>query len=172
MNERILHIVRGVLTAALCLALACGLWQVAARMLFHQELPDVLGYAPLAVVSGSMEPAISVGDLVVVHREGAYQAGDVIAFQDGGALTTHRIVAEGPEGFVTKGDANNAQDARPVAAEQVAGRVVLAIPFAGSAALFLRTPPGLALFAALGLVLVLWPDARTRADRKKARCVA
>ena len=172
MSGRIASIVRAVLGAALCLALACCLWQVAARTIFHQELPSVLGYSLLAVASGSMEPALSAGDLVVVHREDGYRVGDVVAFWDEGSLTTHRLVAEAPEGFATKGDANNVQDGRPVAAGQIAGRVVLAVPFVGAAALFLRTPAGLALLAVLGLLLVFWPDAHARARRRGEECAA
>lgn len=170
MRAGLVKTVRIILAAGICLVLACGLWQMVARALFHQELPSVLGYSALSVASGSMEPALSVGDLAVIHQEEKYQVGDVIAFWDEGVLTTHRAVSEGSDGFVTKGDFNNAQDARPVAAEQIAGRMVLAIPLAGSAILFLRTPQGLLLLLALGLLLIVLPDAAARLRSRGERC--
>lgn len=164
--------IRAALVAMLCAGLLCNLWLLASAALFPGELPGVLGFSPLAVASGSMEPALSTGDLAVVHREASYQAGDVVAFWDGGSLTTHRIVAEGPEGFVTKGDSNNVQDPRPVAPDQVAGRVVLAVPLVGEAVLFLRTPAGLGLLVALGLAALVLPDGLRRVRRRGEECAA
>lgn len=163
--------VRIVLATVLCLVVACGLWFIVARTVFHQEQPSVFGYLPLAVVSGSMEPAVSVGDLMVVHQEEAYRVGDVVAFWDGGSLTTHRIVAQTPAGFITKGDANNAQDSQPVVQEQIAGRMVLAFPAVGSVLLFLRTPLGLLVLVTMGVVAVVLPECAGRTRRKKERCV-
>ncbi len=151
--------IRTTLVVVLCAGLLCNLWLLASAALFPRELPGVLGFSPLAVASGSMEPALSASDLAIVHREGSYRVGDVVAFWDGGSLTTHRIVADGPEGFVTKGDFNNAQDALPVAPEHVAGRVVLSVPLVGGAALFLRTPAGLGLLVVVGLAVLVLPDA-------------
>lgn len=164
--------IRTTLVVVLCAGLLCNLWLLASTALFPRELPGVLGFSPLAVASGSMEPALSAGDLAIVHREGSYQVGDVVAFWDGGSLTTHRIVADGPEGFVTKGDFNNAQDALPVAPEHVAGRVVLSVPLVGGAALFLRTPAGLGLLVVVGLAALVLPDALRRVRRRGEGCAA
>lgn len=59
-----------------------------------------------------MEPAVSAGDLVLVHRREAYGRGDIVMFDNGGISVTHRIVKKAKEGFVTKGDANNVPDIR------------------------------------------------------------
>ena len=164
--------IRTTLVVVLCAGLLCNLWLLASAALFPRELPGVLGFSPLAVASGSMEPALSAGDLAIVHREGSYRVGDVVAFWDGGSLTTHRIVADGPEGFVTKGDFNNAQDALPVAPGHVAGRVVLSVPLVGGAALFLRTPAGLGLLVVVGLAVLVLPDALRRVRRRGEECAA
>ena len=64
------------------------------------------------VESGSMEPSIMTGALVIVRPAESYQIGDVIMFNDRGARvpTTHRVVDTYSQGgrtwFVTKGDAN------------------------------------------------------------------
>ena len=82
------------LIALLCLALGCSLWQLAARALFPQQLPMIGGYAQLTVLSGSMEPAFSAGDLIIIHRETSYQVGDIVSFWDEGSLTTHRLIGQ------------------------------------------------------------------------------
>ena len=75
--------------------------------------PVLLGY----VTSDSMEPTISEGDGFVVvpaFATGEPETGDVVVFDaqelhDGG-LTTHRVVDETDEGYITKGDANPFRD--------------------------------------------------------------
>jgi signal peptidase len=110
------------------------------------------------VLSGSMEPAISPGDAVVVASVPAASiaVGDVITFRTPGSdvPVTHRVVdvTEGPDGqraFVTKGDANEDADLRPVTAQQVVGRVALTVPYVGYVIQFVNSPTG---FVALVLV--------------------
>lgn len=170
MMRRILKLAHALLIALLCLILLCNLWQLAAQGLLHQKLPTVFGYAQLTVLSGSMEPAFSAGDMLIIHREESYQVDDVISFWDEGSLTTHRIISQGPEGFTTKGDFNNAQDSRPVSPDEIAGRVVFVLPLAGRAFLFLRTPPGLLLLLLLGLILLFLPDLWGKLRYKGRRC--
>ncbi|WP_162802055.1 signal peptidase I [Ornithinimicrobium murale] len=108
-------------------------------------IPRLTGWVPLTVLSGSMEPTIPTGSLVVVERlqgEGdlaEVAVGDVVTFmprpQDP-TLVTHRVVsiggrADGSTVLVTKGDANGANDPDPVAAEQARGLVRYHIPYAG-----------------------------------------
>ena len=131
--------------AALAAIVGFNIWQIAARSLFGQELPGLLGYSALAVMSGSMEPAISAGDLLIIHRKAVYQEGDVISFSDNGNYITHRLIGQTDGGFITQGDSNNVPDPEPVYAEQIVGRAVLVIPGLGGALMFLRTPAGILL---------------------------
>ena len=78
-----------------------------------------------------MEPAIRADDLVIVHRQETYSAGDVIMFRSGANTTTHRVTEVTAEGYRTKGDANNTADADTVPPADVLGRVVLTLHGAG-----------------------------------------
>lgn len=99
-------------------------------------VPRVLGGAALTVLTGSMEPTYSPGDMVVSVPQDQYQVGDVVTFQPVAgdpALITHRVVgiALGAEtAYITRGDANGADD-DPVTPEQVMGRVVYHVPYVG-----------------------------------------
>ena len=98
-----------------------------------------VGLLPLfstAIATGSMEPEIAVGDMVVVadwQRDLA--VGDVIAYARDGKTIVHRIVEidQQPEStaYITQGDANNAPDVDPVQQSQVEGKVVARIPALG-----------------------------------------
>ena len=77
-----------------------------------QDLATINGYAVLEVVSGSMEPTIHIGDLIVIDTKYQdYKNGDIVTFYDvDNSFVTHRIVSIDEEKMITKGDANNTED--------------------------------------------------------------
>ncbi|MCS7132393.1 MAG: signal peptidase I [Aigarchaeota archaeon] len=83
---------------------------------------------PLLIVkSGSMRPALEVGDVILMEpvRPEELEVGDVIIFHNpiSGDLIVHRIVKKTPEGVYTKGDANPGIDWwSPVPYENIVGR--------------------------------------------------
>lgn len=90
------------------------------------------------VQSGSMEPAIQTGSIVVIMPKETYAVGDVITFGEESETsipTTHRIVADiisgGQIRFETKGDANEEKDSGSVAVSEVIGKVLFSIPYIG-----------------------------------------
>jgi signal peptidase I len=100
----------------------------------------VAGYKPVAVYSGSMEPKIPVGGLVLDRAIPAKEVrvGDVITFTDPyvkGRLVTHRVVdiLETPTGLAyrTKGDANPGRDPWTIRLAGQVGRVSFSVPVAG-----------------------------------------
>lgn len=124
-------------------------------------IPGQPGLELRIVESGSMEPAIMTGSLVVVRATGSYQVGDVITFDRPGSVvpTTHRIIAVLEEGgqtvFTTKGDANEEADTDPALASQVRGQVLLSVPRVGFILDFARQPVGFALLIVLPAVMII-----------------
>lgn len=120
---------------------------------------SALGYRVYVVESGSMEPALGVGDAILVRdlhgtRRGSVAVGDIITFAvDGGAFgtVTHRVVSvvDSPVGeqYVTKGDANRAADSSPVAPDRIVGEVVARFPGLGRVSRAASSP---LVLAALG----------------------
>lgn len=105
----------------------------------------VFTYAPRVILSGSMEPEIRIGDVVIIHKiEGKdVQVGDVILFPyQKDMKVTHRIIAvseqQGIKLFTTKGDANPQPDVDLVPADNVQGKVVTIIPKIGWLTLIFR----------------------------------
>lgn len=102
------------------------------------------------VTSGSMEPELSAGDGFLAVPEtltGSPEEGDVIVYESETTvgqdrLTTHRIVADTEEGYVTQGDANPFTDQDsgepPVQEDQIVARAltidgsVVGIPYLGT----------------------------------------
>lgn len=104
-------------------------------------IPRIAGATPYTVLTGSMEPDLPPGTLVVVRPVDAEDValGDVITFQlESGKPTvaTHRVVAvgtrlDGEQVFTTRGDANGTPDRNPVRAVQVQGRLWYSVPYLG-----------------------------------------
>lgn len=98
-------------------------------------LPRLMGYEVYEVVSGSMEPEISVGSVIYVKAvmPEDVREEDVIAFWSGSSVVTHRVVENRLEEreFVTKGDANAAEDLRAVPYTELIGRVIRHFPKVG-----------------------------------------
>src|SRR3990167_25572 len=148
---------------------------LAAMAIAYIAIPT-FGNKALIVRSGSMQPAIKVGDLVVVQTQrgiltplssaiiSSYRKGDIVAFsseKNAKLFTTHRIVGkevkDGKVFYQTKGDANNAPDNNLVAEESVIGKTVVRLPYFGRLFAFAKSNVGfpiLVIFPAL-LVIIL-----------------
>ena len=104
------------------------------------KVPDVFGYKPFIVLSGSMETKIHVGDLIITKLVDpkTLKEKDVIAFRDEeNTVTTHRIIEivekDGEKYFITKGDNNDSQDQNMVSYDDVEGIYITRIPGFGNA---------------------------------------
>lgn len=98
----------------------------------------IIGYKPVVVLSGSMEPAYPVGSLIY-YKTASFEdidKNDAITFYiDSDTLVTHRVVVKNEisQTFVTKGDANPTNDADPVEYKNVAGKALeIYLPVIGS----------------------------------------
>jgi signal peptidase I len=118
------------------------LWIALLGFVVLLALSRVTPYEVLVVRSGSMEPSIHTGGIVIVDRQAqALKVGDVASFREpSGSVVTHRVVGMDDAGYITRGDANGADDAtaRPRAA--VYGTVVLALPILGYGIHWLEQP--------------------------------
>ncbi len=114
------------------------------------------GYYILAVATGSMEPVIEPGDLVLVAPlDGSPQPGTIVAYTDpqSGSVVVHRVVDTSGGMFVARGDANEAPDP-PAPLEAILGRVALRVPRLGWPYLALAEATGSPLAASMVLALL------------------
>lgn len=122
---------------------------VVALLAVSVVVPRALGATPYTVLTGSMEPTMPPGTLVVVKPvdPGEISVGDVVTYQlESGKPTvvTHRVVssgltAGGEQVFTTKGDANESPDPDPVRPVQIRGERVYFVPYVGRVTTFVTT---------------------------------
>lgn len=153
----------GLLAALILINLYLG----ANKAITRNPIPDVFGFSPLVVLSGSMEPAIYPGDVIVIRQQAAdrYQIGDVVTYLAGATPYTHRIVGEENGVFSLKGDNNNVVD-EFLTADRFEGKMVLRIPKMGAAIVFFKRPPGMAALGLLFILIVYGGDLYRTARRK------
>lgn len=143
--------------AALFLLIAALLCYTAIARAMGNPLPTVFGWGNAVVLSGSMEPELPVGSLLLIHREESYKVGEIVTYEDeSGSLVTHRLASLENGEAVTKGDANNTEDA-PFPASQIYGKVWAVLPGVGSMILWLKTPPGICSVLLIGGILLIVP---------------
>lgn len=138
----------------------------------------LVGLQVFNVISGSMEPTYSVGDLLYVKAvdPDSVKVGDPITFvlNEDLVVATHRVVAIDGENrqFTTKGDANETEDASPVHFNNLIGVPVFAIPLLGYVSAYIQSPPGMYVAIAFGAVLlaaVFLPDMLTGKEKKEEK---
>lgn len=146
-------------------ALSCAFLTLAVALLGGLMLAATAGYRGYTVMSGSMEPVIATGDLVVNQPIGPLDArvGDVVTFLDpggSGRLITHRVqsidVMPQIVDVVTKGDANTAVERWSIVRDGRLGRVVLDVPRVGYAMAVLRSRLGQVAMVVLPALLLMF----------------
>ena len=119
------------------------------------------------VLSGSMEPDIKIGSVVIVKPVDRYEVGDVVTFgrdDRDNVPTTHRIIdvriVEGETRFVTKGDANDDRDGRELTEKDINGKVLFDIPYMGFILDMAKKPLGFAVLIGIPAVVIVSDEFR------------
>lgn len=155
-------------TTIVILMIICAVFLLGSRL---------IGFQCYNVISPSMEPEYSVGDLIYVKEVDPedVKVGDVITFvvNEDLVVGTHRVVKIDSEKkqFTTKGDMNDAEDASPVHFNNLIGVPKFAIPKLGYVSDFIQNPPGMYITLAAGLIIILLvflPDILKKKEKDEA----
>lgn len=140
--KKFIHIVLSmVLVALIFIILGLGISQY----ILHKSPPDIFGYAPVDVLTGSMEPVFSPGDVIIIEKNADYGKNDIVTYTDESTLITHRIIYKTEDGYITKGDANNVADDELVKKSQIIGKYLFTIPYVGLLRIWTKSPIGILL---------------------------
>lgn len=102
---------------------------------------EFLGINIFTVISGSMEPKISIGDVIITKKANEIKEGDIIAFEHSNIITVHRVnkIAQenGKTLYQTKGDNNNTVDENLISRDNIIGVYFFKIPAMGKIQMFI-----------------------------------
>ena len=133
-SEKIISVFTSILLAFAAMFCAFVIYQIR-----HDGYVTVFGCSVFHVVSGSMEPEIAQGALIISQKTEIedIEVGDIISFRSlessmSGSIVTHRVTAihqkDGDPCFITRGDANNSVDAFYVTRDNFVGRIIYYTP--------------------------------------------
>lgn len=134
-------------------------------------IPSIWGYKPLVVISGSMEPTLTVGGILYYHEKNIedFISNDILVYELNDHIISHRVHDITENGFITKGDANNSYDSLLVNEEQILGEGTnWSIPYIGYYADFIYRHKYL-LVISLGVVIIDLLSEKYKEHRMKER---
>lgn len=144
-NKKIIHILGNILFYVVLISLISTSFLMIKSQREGKQT-SIMGNKFFTVMTGSMQPTIMVGDLVIVKEVPKEQIkdGDIITFKSENSenITTHRVKEVLNDGitikYVTQGDANNTTDPNPINSNMLIGKVVKCVPKIGSLMLFMK----------------------------------
>lgn len=127
----------------LTIIMAYNISLIIQSVLKPNKTPSFLGIKTYVIISGSMEPNINIGDIVITKDKEDLQVGDIISYRKGHSVITHRISQvsyneNGEKIYKTKGDNNNTEDSEEISTADIEGKVVKVIPKLGKISLVLQ----------------------------------
>ena len=178
-KQKLLTIIGTILCIILLPILIINVTLIAKSYINTEEVPSLGGVFPMIVLTDSMYPEISAGDLIICNtaEPEEIQVDDVISFFDpmgsGTSVVTHRVLEivqeDGQLSYRTKGDNNNAEDQVLVPQDNLVGIYRSRIPGLGNVAMFMQTTPGLILCVVCPVLLMEGFDMLRRKKYEKAK---
>ena len=135
--------------------------------------PEFFGYKTFNIVSGSMEPTLSINDIVIIKKCDIknIRKDDIITFKIENEIITHRVINIKLEDerlvFVTKGDSNEVTDIENVEYYQIEGKYIKKIPKIGKLFSILKNKYIFSLI--LILLIICYIIQKKNLQRKKER---
>jgi len=142
-----------IITIFLILLVMFNIYNFYCIKILKQDLVSINGYAVLEVVSGSMEPTIHVGDLVIINtNEKNYQKDDIVTFRDvDDSFVTHRIKEINKDKMITRGD-NNDSDDQPMEVNRLIGKYLFKINGLGTLFAAFKSPFVMVMILVIGIL--------------------
>lgn len=170
MKRKLKRVGRVILLCLISLIIGATIYGWNARTLTGNDMPMPFGIGMSVVLSGSMEPVLSVNDLVIVRKAADYAVGDIVVYQNESSLVIHEIISIDGDEVTTQGRANDTAD-DPVSVAAIKGKAVAHLPFVGVAVRFLKTPVGTVLLIIAALVFFELPylQKRKKAEEEKEK---
>lgn len=125
--SKIIGYVLNVLIILVTIIMLMAIYYFVQVKILNKPYANMFGYTFFEVATGSMEPTIDVGDIIVVKITNEVNPNDIIVCNDKHSFITHRLISIQGDKLNTKGDANNTED-EPMDVANLIGKVIKIIP--------------------------------------------
>ena len=157
-SQKAKTVIRTAVMVVISLIIGFGVYNWNAKNISGNAMPMPFGVGVGVVLSGSMEPDISIDDVIIVAKTAPedYELGQVVVYQEGRMLVVHEIIdiSEDGQTITTQGTANSGAD-DPINVKYVKGRVVKVLPGLGKAVHFIKTPAVTVIIVAVAAILLV-----------------
>ena len=126
--EKTLNFLLNILIFIFSIILLISIYTWVQTKILRNKYADFFGYSFFEIKSASMAETIDIGDCIIVKLTKRVKLKDIITYELDGEYVTHRITEVRNGSYITRGDANNTEDDKPVSRDQVVGKVVKIIP--------------------------------------------
>lgn len=116
--KKILNITKRIVDLVIILLIIILITLTLSNKLNKENVTKIGNYYIFFVASGSMEPTLNIGDVMISKESNEYKEGDIITYKLNKNYITHRIVKINKDEIITKGDANKVEDV-PIKKEQI-----------------------------------------------------
>lgn len=154
--KKVKKILFTVVTVILVILLAYNIYNFIMIKVLKHDVATINGYTMLEVVSGSMKPAINVGDMIIINtKDKNYKENDIITYYDKNHnLITHRIIKINDTEIVTKGDNNNTED-EAIYSKEIIGKYATKIANLGIILSSLKSPFTMIMILIIGILICI-----------------
>lgn len=172
MNKKkvIQYILRIIIFSVISLVLGLTIYTINAKKVTGKQLVMPFDKTICVVLTGSMEPTISVNDLLIVEKTNDYVVGDIVVYESGNSLVVHRIMEINGDTVITAGDKNYAQDGsldKPIKMSAISGEVVGTIPVLGLIFKMIKSPIGIFVILTLSVILLVLSYRKEKEENNK-----
>ncbi len=152
--KKVVFIIFSILVAII---LAYNVYNFVSINVLKKDITTVFGYGMLEVVSGSMEPTIYKGDIIVIDTATkSYKNGDIVTFYDSeGTFVTHRIISVVENQVITQGDNNDTED-DAIFTDDIVGKYKFKIHGGGLVLAALKSPLTMIMILVIGILLCVF----------------
>ena len=165
---------KAIVYPVIILILICDIILLIQKIISPNQIASLFGYKAFVISSGSMEPTLNTGDIVITKqiKQDQIQKQDIITFVKDEYTITHRIVdiveENGNTYYQTKGDNNNTSDADLVKYEEIEGVYVFKINSIGNIVVYAQNTTAV-LIIIICVIYIMYRISSRKDDRKLAR---
>ena len=167
------NIFKAIIYPIIILVLICNIILLVQKIITPDKIASIFGYKAFVISSGSMEPTLNIGDIVIIKetKQEQISKGNIITFRKDGYNITHRIndiiEKDGEKYYQTKGDKNTTTDADLVKYEEIEGVYVFKIDKIGSIITYAQNTTTIIIIVCV--IYLIYRISAEKDDRKIAR---
>lgn len=167
------NIFKAIIYPIIILVLICNIILLVQKIITPDKIASIFGYKAFVISSGSMEPTLNIGDIVIIKetKQEQISKGNIITFRKDGYNITHRIndiiEKDGEKYYQTKGDKNTTNDADLVKYEEIEGVYVFKIDKIGSIITYAQNTTTIIII--ICVIYLIYRISAEKDDRKIAR---